>query len=153
MAHVDGSALASVACTCSELRDIAHDQILWKVLSFQNRCVLSRILDGIPEAVDIFKHGLVDSSWEMIADEREKLFLNCPFKLGVLGVKDEDSDERLASPLSPLNGARKSREDHCKKLIEDLKLSRILVDKKTGKAVNLLSWQSLSNTQELALSS
>ncbi|KAJ6894711.1 hypothetical protein NC652_028464 [Populus alba x Populus x berolinensis] len=73
----------------------------------------------------------------MIADEREKLFLNCPFKLGVLDVKDEDSDERLASPLSPLNGARKSREDHCKKLIEDLKLSRILVDKKTGKAVNL----------------
>lgn len=110
-------------------------------------------MDGIPEAVHIFKHGLVDSSWEMIADEREKLFLNCPFKLGVLGVKDEDSDERLASPLSPLNGARKSREDHCKKLIEDLKLSRILVDKKTGKAVNLLSWQSLSNTQELALSS
>ncbi|KAJ6894712.1 hypothetical protein NC652_028465 [Populus alba x Populus x berolinensis] len=41
MAHVGGSALASVACTCSELRDIAHDQILWpsSVLEDEERLV------------------------------------------------------------------------------------------------------------------
>ncbi|CAK7357501.1 unnamed protein product [Dovyalis caffra] len=214
MARVDGSDLASVACTCSELRDIARDQSLWETLChsrwpstaleeterlisgsvqgcfdkfysdacplllydevanadscklpegqkitsytspsdllslvdvcYKKKCVLSRILDGIPEAVDIFELGLVDSSWEMIADEQQKWFLNYPFKLELMDLKDDDNDEALASPLSSLNEAGKSREDHCKKLIENLRLSWILVDKKTGKSVNLSSWKPLS---------
>ncbi|KAJ7015152.1 hypothetical protein D5086_033023 [Populus alba] len=218
MSRVDGSALASVASTCSELRGIALDQSLWKKLChsrwpstalaeaehlisgsvhgcfdkfysdacplvlydevananplkllecaelnprtspsdllslidvyYKNKCVLSRISDGIPEAVDIFKHGLVDSSLEMIADERQKWFLNYPFKLELMDLEDDDDDddddEALASPISSLNEAGKSRENLCKKLIEDFRLSWILVDKKTGKAVNLSSWKPLS---------
>ncbi|KAJ6297816.1 hypothetical protein OIU76_019011 [Salix suchowensis] len=214
LSRVDGSALASVASTCSELRGIARDQGLWKRLCHsrwpstaleeaehlisgsihgcfdkfysdacqlvlydevasanslklpecaelnpgtspsdllslidvysKNRCVFSRILDGIPEAVDIFKHGLVDGSWEMIADERQKWFLDYPFKLELMGLKDDDDDELLDSPISSTNEAGKSRENHCKKLTEDLRLSWILVDKNTGKAVNLSSWKPLS---------
>ncbi|KAJ6313939.1 hypothetical protein OIU78_017564 [Salix suchowensis] len=80
----------------------------------------------------------------MIADERQKWFLDYPFKLELMGLKDDDDDELLDSPISSTNEAGKSRENHCKKLTEDLRLSWILVDKNTGKAVNLSSWKPLS---------
>ncbi|KAJ6753459.1 F-BOX PROTEIN-RELATED [Salix purpurea] len=80
----------------------------------------------------------------MIADERQKWFLDYPFKLELMGLKDDDDDELLDSPISSISEAGKARENHCKKLIEDLRLSWILVDKNTGKAVNLSSWKPLS---------
>ncbi|KAJ6423099.1 hypothetical protein OIU84_024100 [Salix udensis] len=74
---------------CAELNPGTSPSDLLSLIDVysKNRCVFSRILDGIPEAVDIFKHGLVDGSWEMIADERQKWFLDYPFKLELMGLE------------------------------------------------------------------
>ncbi|KAF9667078.1 hypothetical protein SADUNF_Sadunf16G0295600 [Salix dunnii] len=67
----DASANSLKLPECAELNPPTSPSDLLSLIDvyYMNRCVLSRILDGIPEALDIFKRGLVDSSWEMIADE------------------------------------------------------------------------------------
>lgn len=46
-------------------------------------CILSKILDGIPEAVDISEHKLMDSSWDMTVNGRNSLMIlnQAPYSL------------------------------------------------------------------------
>lgn len=191
----DGSTLAAAACTCSDLRDIARDQRLWRQLCqstwpstaleeaqhilssspigsfhkfyansyplllygecvksqepqthvsasqfaslvdlyYRKECVLSKVLDGIPQAVD---------------DDSSRWNSNFPFKLELLSLDydedtgfdnelgyayiDDDEERRAPPSVSVAEG---------KELEEELRLSWVLLDKKNGKAVNLSSWK------------
>lgn len=212
MSRLDGLALASLACTSSDLRGIARNNSLWKELChstwpstaqhllspslichfdkffadsyplifydeasnhssnepetstspsdfvslvdiyYRNQCVLSRVLHGIPDAVDVFNSKIMDDNCYIISSEREKWFLNCPFNLQLLDLTydeddDGDEDDDHLSYLGHANNNERSTSlepDHCKELMEDLRLSWILLDKKTGKAVNLSTWKPLS---------
>ncbi|KAJ9173815.1 hypothetical protein P3X46_016915 [Hevea brasiliensis] len=190
MSRVDGLALASLACTSSDLRGIARHHGLWENLChstwpstaraqhlispslirhfdqffadsyplifydeaakhsspkvetstsppdfvslvdiyYKNQCVLSRVLHGIPEAVDVSTPKLMDDNCYMISNDDD------------LGYADIDNDN-----LGHTNNSERStldeKSDNCKELMEDLRLSWVLLDKKTGKAVNLSTWK------------
>ncbi|EEF43479.1 hypothetical protein RCOM_1314600 [Ricinus communis] len=124
---------------------------------YKNQCVLSKSLEGIPETVDAFQTKFTDANWDTISGERQQWFLNCPFKLQILDTADYDEDDldlsngnlgdtnndERSTPL-PLSPADQKTQDHCKELTRDLRLSRILLDTKAGRAVNLSSWKPFS---------
>ncbi|GKV04066.1 hypothetical protein SLEP1_g16279 [Rubroshorea leprosula] len=218
MARLDGSTLASAACTCCEIKDIARDQMLWRrlchstwpstaleegrrlilasgiegfdkfyadsfplilhekdvsgispeahvspsnLVSFidvyhRKKCISSRVVDGIPDAVDA-------SEDNEIMSDLENWFNNCLFKLDLFEIKDDednvygndlhlDDNEFLCNsgdtnagsgPSSTVVPVAETTEstDYCKELKEGIRLSWILLDKKRGKAVNLSSWK------------
>ncbi|XWS50204.1 hypothetical protein CRYUN_Cryun12cG0068800 [Craigia yunnanensis] len=210
MVRLDGSTLASAACTCSDLQGIARDQSLWKQLChstwpstalqeaqhliassamdgfdrfyadsyplilhdqdannfpmqthispskfasfidvyYSDKCVLSSVLDGIPKAADVYEDNETSDLMRWL--------LNCPFKLVLL---DADHDEGtgdgnelqsandgynqiLAPPFMSFEQIGKSK-DLCEELVEGLRLSWVLLDKKRGRTVNLSSWKPL----------
>lgn len=110
-------------------------------LYYRKECVLSKVVDGIPQAAD---------------DDSRRWHSDCPFKLELLrpdyvegtGFDNElgyayieDDDEERRGPLSiSLGEDGKLRHDRCKELEEKLRLSWVLLDKKNGKTVNLSSW-------------
>ncbi|KAK8686086.1 hypothetical protein V6N13_125113 [Hibiscus sabdariffa] len=206
MARLDGSTLASAACTCSGLRAMARDQRLWKQLChstwpstalkeaqhllpssptggfrrfyadsyplilhgahedaynfpthhpymspfnfasfidvyYREKCVISGVLDGIPRTTNFSQDyetatGLM--SWLM----------NCPFKAVLLHVSHEEdiedrdelqsADDEYGSVSLEQMGEPK---DLCDELKEGIRLSWVLLDKKSGKAGNLSSWK------------
>lgn len=194
-ARLDGPSLASAACTCSDVRDLAQDQSLWRQLCYstwpstaleeaqslissshfggfnkfyadafplvlsqgkqvspglnacawpsdflslidiyyKKKCVLSRVVDGIPEAVDVYKDK--ECSWDESSNDYQRWFSDCPFKLDALNQRN----------LPYFNHMEQGKwmEDFCRELEEDLRLSWVLFDKKKGKAVNLSSWKPL----------
>ena len=106
-------------------------------LYYRKECVLSKILDGIPQAVD---------------DDSSRWYSNSPFKLELLSldydegtgfdnelsyayIEDYDDEEERRGPPSI------SVAEDGKELEEELRLSWVLLDKKKGKAVNLSSWK------------
>lgn len=231
IARFDGSTLASAACVCSDLRDAARDQGLWRNLChstwpstaleeahhlissspiggfhnfyansyplishakptspepfkfpqpnshvsasdfaslvdvyYREECVFSKVLDGIPEALDIY---VDEDNWNVISNEHQRWFSNCPFILDLFSLEyeyDDDNnelghvnsqsaahghshntnnEERRALPTVSLAEDGKLREDHCEELVENVRLSWVLLDKKKGRTVNLSSWKPL----------
>ncbi|XVF10270.1 hypothetical protein REPUB_Repub07fG0168200 [Reevesia pubescens] len=210
MVRLDGSTLASAACTCSDIQGIAREQSLWKKLChstwpstalkeaqhlissstmddfkrfyadsyplishdkdannfptqtnispsnfasfldvyYSDKCILSSVLDGIPMATDFCED---DETTDL-----KRWLLNCPFKLVLLDVDhDEGSgdgnelqsandeygyNQILAPHFMSLEQMGKAA-DHCNELVEGLRLSWVLFDKKRGRAVNLSSWK------------
>ncbi|KAK9274554.1 hypothetical protein L1049_021803 [Liquidambar formosana] len=238
MARLDGSTLASAACTCSDFCHVARDQRLWKQLChstwpstaleeaqhlissphvdgfdkfyadsyplilcdqsasqstqppicpelkthvspsdfvslvdvyYQKKCILSRVLDGIPEAVDMDVDDADDigCNWDVTATDHQRWFADCPFKLDLLSFNynerngneigeanngyanhrqhhnANDDNSMRALPSISLVEDGKLGGDFCKKLEEDMRLSWVLFDKKRGKAVNITSWKPL----------
>jgi len=111
-------------------------------LYYRKECVLSKVLDGIPQAAD---------------GNSRRWYSNCPFKLELLSLDydevtrfdnelgyayiDDDDEERRGPPSISVSEDEKLRHDHCKELEEKLRLSWVLLDKKKGKTVNLSSWK------------
>ncbi|KAM7525973.1 hypothetical protein LguiA_015875 [Lonicera macranthoides] len=95
---------------------------------YKGKCVLSRVLYGIPNAIDVFEND----------DNRHRWFSNCPFKLDLLGFNPckntgNESNMNNVQPGGYL----------LEKLAEEVRLSWVLYDKKRGKAVNLSSTEPL----------
>ncbi|OMO79909.1 hypothetical protein CCACVL1_13308 [Corchorus capsularis] len=205
MVRLDGSSLASAACTCSELHGLAQDQRLWKHLChstwpstslkeahhlfssftmegfnrfyadsyplilhdrnsdvipiqthlspsdfasfidvyYRDKCILSRVLDGMPNTA-VCGDGQ--------SNDFLRWFLNCPFRLVLFDVDSVEGDEvrsgndeygytQMLSPrfMAPVQIGK--TKDHSKELVEGLRLSWVLFDKKRGRAVNLSSWK------------
>lgn len=178
MARLDGPDLATTACTCKDLQDVAGEERLWENLChstwpsttsqeaqhlissspmkkfypnsyplishkksthqntqvshsdfvslvdiyYKKKCVLSRVLDGIPEAVNVYDDIERKS-------EHQRWFADCPFKLDVLDANSSNNNVNINTNDG--------------KVGEDMRLSWILFDKKSGKAVNLSSWKPL----------
>ena len=109
---------------------------------------MSGVLNGIPRAADV---GEDDETTDLM-----RWLLNCPFKLILMDVDHDegtgDSNELqsandgynqlLAPPFMSFEQIGKSK-DPCKELVEGLRLSWVLLDKKRGRAVNLSSWKPL----------
>lgn len=105
---------------------------------YKKKCILSRVVDGVPEAMDVYNYKACNR--DEISDDHQKWFSNCPFKLDAL-ISDNDN---LRSPACLPNVEEgKWRGDFCRELKEDLRLSWAIFDKKQGKAVNLSSWTPL----------
>lgn len=200
VARLDGSTLASAACACSEIKDIAQDQRLWKQLchstwpstaqeqggsrlfaskiegfdkfyadsyplifhgkdansisadteahlspsniaSFidvycRKKCISSWVMDGIPNAEDTSQENENQS-------DLQKWFLNCPFTLDLFHAHDGEDNSETSGPTSKEIADIEESIDHCKYLQESIRLSWILLDKNSGKAVNLSSWKPL----------
>lgn len=209
LVRLDGSTLASSACTCSDLYVIARDQSLWKRLChstwpstalkeaehlisssstdgfdrfyadsyplilhdkdatndfpmqtddispsnfasfvdiyYCDKCIFSSVLDGILRAGDIGEDGETS--------DLMRWSLNCPFKLILLDIDhDEDTGNCNADdntygynqPFTPLEQQMGKSSEHRNELIEGLRLSWVLLDKKRGRAVNLSSWKPIS---------
>lgn len=113
---------------------------------YRDKCILSSVLDGLPWAADVCEDETTGiRTW----------LLNCPFKLVLL---DTDLDEGTgggnelhqssnvkhgynqvpAPPFVSLEQIGKST-DSCKELVEGLRLSWLLLEKKRGRTVNLSS--------------
>lgn len=120
---------------------------------YKKKCILSRVVDGIPEAVDVYNDP--ECNWDETSNDHQMWFSNCPFKLDVLisksgtAIGDNDDDAAASNRHQNLrnlpcfsNAEGRWRGDFCKEL-EDLRLSWVLFDKKKGKAVNLSSWKPL----------
>lgn len=213
--RTDGSTLASAACACCELHDVARDQSLWRQLChatwpstaleeaqdvissspiggfdkfyansyplilhakgtkpmpfkcpelkthvspselaslvdvyYRKECVLSRILDGIPEAMNFSHAKDSEYNWNMNSNDSWRWYSNCPFKLELLSL---DHDE-FTDFYNELSFANNENDNHCHghdandysmELIESLRLSWVLLDKKNGRSVNLSSWKPL----------
>ncbi|XP_068636170.1 probable F-box protein At2g36090 [Aristolochia californica] len=123
---------------------------------YENKCVFSKVLYGIPGAVNQDKY----SSW----------FSCCPFRIDLLqhrnsrnandnydGYDDDDDDDRYDDALDEEDdetgmfpsvhfGDKKERGGGklCKKLEKKMRLSWVLLNKRSGRAVNLSSWRPLT---------
>ncbi|XVF53217.1 hypothetical protein PTKIN_Ptkin05aG0082300 [Pterospermum kingtungense] len=116
---------------------------------YNDKCILSSVLDGMPRAAEFWKD---DETTDLM-----RWVFNCPFKLVLL---DDDHDEGTgdANELQSANGQRSynqilapsmlleqtGKKDHCKELVQGLRLSWLLLDKKRGRTVNLSSWKPLA---------
>lgn len=121
---------------------------------YKGKCILSRVLDAIPEPADVHddkNHG---------SDELLQWLKDCPFRLDLLPYSDDadiidtnnddytelvrggenDRITYLPSLTSSTENGKRGL-DLRDELAEDFRLSWILFDKKTGKAVNLSSWK------------
>ncbi|GAV75119.1 hypothetical protein CFOL_v3_18598 [Cephalotus follicularis] len=231
-ARLDGSTLAFTACTCSDLRDIAQDQSLWRQLCYstwpstaleeaqhllssstiikiggfrriyadsyplilyekpdtsdppkpfknqklkhgvcpsdfasfvdvyyKHKCIFSKVLDGITKAVDGSEENELGSSRGASTNDNNRWFLNSPFTLDLLNTCHDENivdeaeigfvnngydnypyDDGDGERLAPVE-CGKSQEDHATELMENIRLSWVLLDKRKGKAVNLSSWK------------
>ncbi|XP_030951692.1 probable F-box protein At2g36090 [Quercus lobata] len=231
--RTDGSTLASAACACCELHDVARDQSLWRQLCratwpstaleeaqhvissspiggfdkfyaysyplilhakgtkpmpfkcpelkthvspselaslvdvyFRKECVLSKVLDGIPEAMNFSHAKDSEYNWNMNSNDCWRWYSNCPFKLELLSLdydkftgfynesyanNENDNhchgldanDEGRGFPSTSGVDDENLRHDYSMELMESLRLSWVLLDKKNGRSVNLSSWKPL----------
>lgn len=106
---------------------------------YKRRCILSRASTPIPED----KTGRAGDMLVNI-DGHNTWFLNCPFQWDILEFTQSDSttnsyDNSSAEQNTYLRNGRTGE------LEEDLRLSWVLLDKKTGKGVNLSGWAPISS--------
>lgn len=94
---------------------------------YKGKCVLSRVLYSIPDAVDEYEN-----------DDCHRWFSNCPFKLDLLGF-NPCKNTRNGSIMHDIQPGGYLLE----KLAEEVRLSWVLFDKKSGKAINLSSSEPL----------
>ncbi|KAL5833220.1 hypothetical protein ACOSQ3_016894 [Xanthoceras sorbifolium] len=164
MGQLDDSDMTSAGCTCSTLLHVAHDQSLWRQLChstwpstalneaqhllssssfggfhniyYKNECVLSKVFNGIPEAVNVYHTdntgGNCDYETNPNYHQYDEDNSHC----------DIDDNERYGLPKT-LSDYGKLRDNHYKELAKHLRLSWVLLDKKKGKAVNLSRWKPL----------
>ncbi|KAF3965364.1 hypothetical protein CMV_010438 [Castanea mollissima] len=183
--RTDGSTLASAACACCELHDVARDQSLWRQLChatwpstaleeaqhlissspiggfdkfyansyplilhakdvyYRKECVLSRILDGIPEAMNFSHAKDSEYNWNMNSNDSWRWYSNCPFKLELLSL-DYDKFTGFYNELGYANNEDNNHchghdaNDYSMELIESLRLSWVLLDKKKAVEESLL---------------
>ncbi|GFQ06153.1 F-box protein at3g44326 [Phtheirospermum japonicum] len=97
---------------------------------YKELCIFSKVVDGIIEGIDLQR------------------FLCYPFKLDVLGPKGASQDFQDFGGKDILTNLPSTtfldygdRRDISNKIVEDLRLSWILFDRRTGKAVNISSWR------------
>lgn len=121
--------------TMEELSGTSTDDFVSIVdVVFRGRSVESKVLHGIPGADDF--HG-----W----------FSNCPFRIDMLSYNDEDEDQASPSAvviiedLPTVTSIEKERKDgrFWKALWDDIRVSWILINKKTKQMANLASWRPL----------
>ncbi|KAI5078680.1 hypothetical protein GOP47_0006351 [Adiantum capillus-veneris] len=101
---------------------------------FRGKPVVTRVLHGIPGASDF--HG-----W----------FSNCPFRIDALTYNDEDDEQAFASgtviseDLPLVVSIEKERKEgrFWKALRDDIRVSWIVVNKRTKQMANLSSWRPL----------
>lgn len=101
---------------------------------FRGKPIDSRVLHGIPGATDF--HG-----W----------FSSCPFRIDVLSYNEEDEEQAVANgiviseDLPSVNSIEKERKEgrFWKALRDDIRVSWILVNKRTKQMANLSSWRPL----------
>lgn len=98
---------------------------------YKEKCILSKVLDGIPGAADV--SGSSDSN----VTDCQRWFSTCPFRLDLLDIEEDKSTTELGKEDD--NCSR----DLCRNLTQDVRLSWVLFDKRSGKAVNLSSWKPL----------
>ncbi|KAK8694895.1 hypothetical protein V6N13_072439 [Hibiscus sabdariffa] len=108
---------------------------------YREKCVISCVLDGIPRTSNF------DQDYETTTGLMSWL-LNCPFKAVLLHVShDEDIEDRDELQSADDKYGFVSLEqmgepkDLCDELKEGIRLSWVLLDKKSGKAGNLSSWK------------
>ncbi|GMI66023.1 Cytokinin-induced F-box [Hibiscus trionum] len=190
MARLDGSTLASAACTCLDLRAIARDQRLWKHLCHSTwpSTALKGAQHLIPSLpVDGFRRFYADSYPFILHDAhkdaeifpaqhphispfnfasfidvyyREKCVIS-RVQDGIPGTADFDQDNETTTGLmgdmedgDELQFANNEygfvslehigeSTDLCDELKEGIRLSWVLLDKKSGKAGNLSSGKPL----------
>lgn len=94
-------------------------------ISYRDKTICSKVLWGIP-------HANGSSGW----------FYNCPFRVDLLANSEENVVLSLSDGLSPSFSIERERKDGklWHELRDGIRLSWILVNKKTGKAANLSSW-------------
>ena len=145
---------------CPELKTHVSPSELASLVDvyYRKECVLSKVLDGIPEAMNFSHAKDSEYNWNMNSNDCWRWYSNCPFKLELLsfdseeftGFGDElghghDAKNEETRGFSSISVAEdgKLRHDHCKELVENLRLSWVLLDKTNGKSVNLSSWKPL----------
>eukprot|EP00250_Pteridium_aquilinum_P027229 c34480_g1_i1 orf=151-1299(+) len=118
-----------------ELFDTSLDDFLSIVdVVFRGKPIVTRVLHGIPDAGDV--HG-----W----------FSNCPFQIDMMSFSNEDEDQVstsgivISDDLPAVMSIEKERKDGCfwKALWDDIKVSWIIINKKTKQMANLASWRPL----------
>lgn len=101
-------------------------------LVFRGRSIEYKVLHGIPGADDF--HG-----W----------FSNCPFRIDIISFTEEDEDQAssnsvvISEGLPSVTSIEKERKDGrlWKALWDDIRVSWILVNRKTKQMANLASWR------------
>ncbi len=156
--HVKGTKLKPFKCP--ELKTHVPPSEFASLVDLYNRkeCVLSKVLDGIHEAVDVSYHKDSEYNWNVNSYDCWRWYSNCPFKHELLSLDSEeftgfgdelghghDAQNEETRGFSSISVAEdgKLRHDHCKELVENLRLSWVLLDKTNGKSVNLSSWKPL----------
>ncbi|XP_051114815.1 probable F-box protein At2g36090 [Andrographis paniculata] len=109
---------------------------------FKGSIICSKVVDGIMEST----YGN--------CNDNVKRFLCYPFKLDLHSVHSPKDSSNYYQDFGSLEDYTKlppdafkgyeDREDACKELLQDLRLSWILFDKRQGKAVNISSWKARS---------
>ncbi|RWR87723.1 putative F-box protein [Cinnamomum micranthum f. kanehirae] len=120
---------------------------------YKKKCIFSKVLHGIS--------GTDDSCDEGDGNENfASWFLDCPFRIDVLNyqrgstavdddgfddgqdVQDHDEVTMASLPSIPMvEKKERGNSKFCRKLEKNVRLSWVLLNTKTGKAVNLSSWK------------
>ncbi|KAK1273783.1 F-box protein [Acorus gramineus] len=110
---------------------------------YKNKCVFSRALHGVPITSDIFD----DSDEDVGLAYYGSWFLDCPFRMDVLAQRSGDEyvdyierdggDDEGGDPQQ----LRLETEEEKRVLEENVRVSWIIMNAKTGEAVNLSSWK------------
>ena len=137
------------ACPGISTSTLPSDFVSLIDIYYKKKCILSKVVDGIPEASDVYNDKAYNC--DETSNDYQMWFSNCPFKLDALIFESRtaatgDNDHTTAAAAAAINRnveERKWRGDFCKVLKDDLRLSWVLFDKKKGKAVNLSSWKPL----------
>ncbi|KAK1303452.1 F-box protein [Acorus calamus] len=96
---------------------------------YKNKCVFSRALHGIPIPSDVFDEGDDDVSLAYYGS----WFRDCPFRMDVLVQR---SGDEYVDYIERYGG-----DDEKRVMEENVRVTWIIMNAKTGEAVNLSSWK------------
>uniref|UniRef100_A0A7N0TR23 F-box protein n=1 Tax=Kalanchoe fedtschenkoi TaxID=63787 RepID=A0A7N0TR23_KALFE len=125
----DGDSVSKRGRSKLQSESLPEDLVSLVDVYYKGECVLSKVIDGIPEA------------WNGGGGEHQKWFADCPFELDVVkfdysqGMRVEDEVDAAEEDEGG---------DFSKELQDDIRMSWILLNKKTQKSVNLSSWKPLT---------
>ncbi|GLJ55194.1 hypothetical protein SUGI_1184420 [Cryptomeria japonica] len=106
-------------------------------ITYKDKTIYSKVVWGIPCAEEEF------DTW----------FSNCPFKMELINFYDvEDEDQTFGNGMPKIDTVEKVKKDwnFWGQLMENIRLSCIMVNKRTGQAANLSSWSTLSEQSDWA---
>lgn len=141
----DDSVTTSVESETESFSDsIAKNLVSLVDIFYKGVCVFSKVIDGVPEAGN--GNGV---------EENQKWFADCPFELDVIkfDYSQETEVDDLAEDEQVLrDDDEEDVKDYSQELEQNVRLSWVILNKKSQKSVNISSWKPL-NIQKSWISS